>query len=257
TSKKCVHAEVAIKVLSVIDLSYHSFDEIKTPHSPQLNDRTEYDPRYKERLSIAIPFIGTSVMSSQQQQNPTFHSKLKDDGSVVKGERMKQLVSNSWIEPVFSSAAANWINTDKALLSFENINLRVIGNPMSFARSTGLGIKDFLSVPDKSYNIKDKVDEVEKPYEWAHDEWYYEEEIEDYKYWKAEEEKAANKQRLLELAKNHKKQLASMSRLNSFDDQSYDDLFQSDKENFEALDYEDAHLGMSFERSPKIALLDS
>ncbi|GJZ80794.1 hypothetical protein Tco_0645788 [Tanacetum coccineum] len=106
-------------------------------------------------------------------------------------------------------------------------------------------------------NIKDKVDEVEKPYEWAHDEWYYEEEIEDYKYWKAEEEKAANEQRLLKLAKKHKKQLASMSRLNSFDDQSYDDLFQSDKENFEALDYEDAHLGMSFERSPKIALLDS
>ncbi|GKB39482.1 hypothetical protein Tco_0884424 [Tanacetum coccineum] len=110
------------------------------------------------------------------------------------------------------------------------------------------------NIPD---NIKDKVDEVEKPYEWAHDEWYYEEEIEDYKYWKAEEEKAANEQRLLKLAKKHKKQLASMSRLNSFDDQSYDDLFQSDKENFEALDYEDAHLGMSFERSPKIALLDS
>ncbi|GJR12627.1 hypothetical protein Tco_0795279 [Tanacetum coccineum] len=110
---------------------------------------------------------------------------------------------------------------------------------------------------NEQHNIKDKVDEVEKPYEWAHDEWYYEEEIEDYKYWKAEEEKAADEQRLLELAKNHKKQLASMSRLNSFDDQSYDDLFQSDKENFEALDYEDAHLGMSFERSPKIALLDS
>ncbi|GKB02250.1 hypothetical protein Tco_0830339 [Tanacetum coccineum] len=70
-------------------------------------------------------------------------------------------------------------------------------------------------------------------------------------YQKAEEEKETNKQRLLELAKDHKKQLASMPRLNLFKDQSYDDSFYIDEENFEALYYEDAHLGMSFEKSSK------
>lgn len=73
-----------MQVLSVIDSSYHSFDEIKTPHSPRLNDRTEYDHRqessvlYKERLSIAIPFIGISVMSSQPQvHNLKFATNLR------------------------------------------------------------------------------------------------------------------------------------------------------------------------------------
>nr|XP_043636090.1 uncharacterized protein LOC122607220 [Erigeron canadensis] len=69
-----VHAEGALKVLSVIDSSFHSFEDIKTPHSPRLNDKREYDPRqensvlYKERLSISIPFIGISVMNSQPQE---------------------------------------------------------------------------------------------------------------------------------------------------------------------------------------------
>nr|GEW57065.1 putative vacuolar protein sorting-associated protein 13E [Tanacetum cinerariifolium] len=197
-----VHAEGALKVLSVIDSSYHSFDEIKTPQSPRLNDRTEYDHRqessvlYKERLSIAIPFIGISVMSSQPQellfacarntvidlvqsldqqkfslkifalqidnqlpttpypvilsfdheykQIPASQSKLNDDGLRVKGERMKQLVSDSSIEPVFSLAAAKWRNTDKALLSFENINLRMTDFHLELEQDVILGLFDFF-----------------------------------------------------------------------------------------------------------------
>ncbi|MFS8005994.1 putative vacuolar protein sorting-associated protein [Helianthus anomalus] len=69
-----VHAEGALKVLSVIDSSYHSVDDIKTPNSSRLNDKAEIDQRqessviYKERLSVAIPFIGISVISSQPQE---------------------------------------------------------------------------------------------------------------------------------------------------------------------------------------------
>ncbi|KAL8217291.1 hypothetical protein R6Q57_024128 [Mikania cordata] len=69
-----VHAEGALKVLSVIDSSYHSFDYIKSPNYSQPNDKTEFDQRqessvlYKERLSIAIPFIGISVTNSQPQE---------------------------------------------------------------------------------------------------------------------------------------------------------------------------------------------
>lgn len=62
----------------------------------------------------------------EYKQIPTSQSKLNDDGLRVKGERMKQLVSDSSIEPVFTLAAAKWRNTDKALLSFENINLRCV-----------------------------------------------------------------------------------------------------------------------------------
>ncbi|GJS46484.1 hypothetical protein Tco_0596605 [Tanacetum coccineum] len=50
-------------------------------------------------------------------------------------------------------------------------------------RATNKGLRIVLF--NSHDNIKDKGDEVEKPYEWAPDEWYYEGEIEDYKYWKA------------------------------------------------------------------------
>ncbi|GJU48293.1 hypothetical protein Tco_1217848 [Tanacetum coccineum] len=69
---------------------------------------------------------------------------------------------------------------------------------------------------------------------------------------KAEEENEANKQRLLELAKDDKKKLTSMPSLNLFEDHSYDSSNYIDVENFEALDYEDAHHGMSFEKTPKL-----
>ncbi|GKB39080.1 hypothetical protein Tco_0884022 [Tanacetum coccineum] len=110
------------------------------------------------------------------------------------------------------------------------------------------GYQKSVEFPEK--NIKEKVDELEKTYEWALMSDTMKGEMDDYMYWKAEE-KEAIKQCLLELAKDHKKQLASMPRLNLFKDQSYDDSFYIDEENFEALYYEDAHLGMSFEKSPK------
>ncbi|GJW59848.1 hypothetical protein Tco_0109183 [Tanacetum coccineum] len=45
-----------------------------------------------------------------------------------------------------------------------------------------------ILIPDELTN---KVAEVDTQYEWAPDEWYYEAEMEDLKYWKAEEEKEA------------------------------------------------------------------
>ncbi|GJT59106.1 hypothetical protein Tco_1002639 [Tanacetum coccineum] len=78
-------------------------------------------------MNLAIKTISSTTQFNYYnftEQIPTSQSKLNDDGLRVKGERMKQLVSDSSIEPVFSLAAAKWRNTDKALLSFENINLR-------------------------------------------------------------------------------------------------------------------------------------
>ncbi|XP_071697656.1 intermembrane lipid transfer protein VPS13 [Rutidosis leptorrhynchoides] len=198
-----VHAEGALKVLSVIDSSYHSFDDIKTQQSPRLNDKREYDQRqetsvpYLEKLSVAIPFIGISVMSSQPQEllfacarntmidlvqsldQQKFSLKIfalqidnqlpttpypvilsfdheykktpaasqiedKDHTSRVRGERMKQLISDSSIEPVFSLAAAKWRNKDRALLSFEHINLRMTDFHLELEQDVILGLFDLF-----------------------------------------------------------------------------------------------------------------
>ncbi|GJR28669.1 hypothetical protein Tco_1104901 [Tanacetum coccineum] len=48
----------------------------------------------------------------------------------------------------------------------------------------------------------------------------------------------------LEKSRQFTRQLASMLRLNLYEDQSYDDSFYSSEKNFEALDHEDVHLGM-------------
>nr|GEV12439.1 hypothetical protein [Tanacetum cinerariifolium] len=68
---------------------------------------------------------------------------------------------------------------------------------------------------------------------------------------KAEEENEANK-RVLELAKDDKKKLTFMPSLNLFKDHSYDSSNYINVENFEALDYEDAHHGMPFQKTPKL-----
>nr|GEX75227.1 hypothetical protein [Tanacetum cinerariifolium] len=69
---------------------------------------------------------------------------------------------------------------------------------------------------------------------------------------KAEEENEANKQRVLELAKDDKKKLISMPSLNLFEDHSYDSSNYINMKNFEALDYEDAHHEMSFQKTLKL-----
>ncbi|GJT56384.1 hypothetical protein Tco_0991438 [Tanacetum coccineum] len=73
-----------------------------------------------------------------------------------------------------------------------------------------------------------------------------------FKNWKAEEEEEANNQRLLQLRRDHEEQLASMPRYNLFEDDSYEDeAYYTDEDDFEALDYEDAHLAFDREKSLK------
>ncbi|KAK9079002.1 hypothetical protein SSX86_000671 [Deinandra increscens subsp. villosa] len=207
-----VHAEGALKVLSVIDSSYHSFDDIKTPNSSRLNDKTEFDQRqessvlYKERLSIAIPFIGISVMSAQPQellfacarntvidlvqsldqqkfslkifalqidnqlpttpypvilsfdheykQIPTSQVITKEDSLRVKGGHMKQLISDSSSEYVLSFTAAKWRNKDRALLSFEHINLRMADFHLELEQDVILGLFDFFKTVSSRFNSR-------------------------------------------------------------------------------------------------------
>nr|GEY04749.1 hypothetical protein [Tanacetum cinerariifolium] len=98
---------------------------------------------------------------------------------------------------------------------------------------------------------KNKVAKVEKEYDWAPDEWYYEGEIEDYRYWKAEEDREAYEQRLRNVAEEHERELASRPFLSLFEDQIDDVALYNKEDDLEALDYEDAHLGFNPKKSPK------
>nr|GEU73023.1 hypothetical protein [Tanacetum cinerariifolium] len=119
-----------------------------------------------------------------------------------------------------------------------------------------------LAIVYSKDKIKETV-EVPKPYEWAVDEWYYERKMEDYKAWKAKKEELAREklardqiareQRLLQLAREHEEELAtSRSYYNLFEDDAYqDESYDNDKDDFEALYYEEVHLVFDREKSPK------
>lgn len=69
-----VQAEGAVKVLSVVDSSCHSLDDLKGPRVTTSNVKGKRDHKqeasahYKEKLSFCIPFIGISVMNSYPQE---------------------------------------------------------------------------------------------------------------------------------------------------------------------------------------------
>ncbi|KAL3650642.1 hypothetical protein CASFOL_007045 [Castilleja foliolosa] len=69
-----VHSEGAVKVLSIIDSSYHVLDDLKSLHVPQLKDKGRQTRKfhsfldYKERFSVDIPFLGVSLMNSRPEE---------------------------------------------------------------------------------------------------------------------------------------------------------------------------------------------
>ncbi|KAI3467952.1 hypothetical protein Pfo_024615 [Paulownia fortunei] len=69
-----VHSEGAIKVLSIIDSSYHVLNDLKSLHVPQLKDKGKQTQNYesfvhyKERFSVDIPFLGVSLMNSHPEE---------------------------------------------------------------------------------------------------------------------------------------------------------------------------------------------
>ncbi|KAK4437331.1 Vacuolar protein sorting-associated protein 13 [Sesamum alatum] len=69
-----VHSEGAIKVLSIIDSSYHVLNDLKSLHVPQLKDKGKQTRKYEsfvnytERLSLDIPFLGISLMNSHPEE---------------------------------------------------------------------------------------------------------------------------------------------------------------------------------------------
>ncbi|CAA0824799.1 Protein of unknown function (DUF1162 [Striga hermonthica] len=69
-----LHSERAIKVLSIIDSSYHVLEDLKSLHVPQLKDKGRQTQKfesflsYKETFSIDIPFLGVSLMSSRPEE---------------------------------------------------------------------------------------------------------------------------------------------------------------------------------------------
>ncbi|XP_028107933.1 uncharacterized protein LOC114306815 isoform X2 [Camellia sinensis] len=69
-----VHAEGAIKVLSIIDSGHHVVNDAKDPRVPQFKEKRKHDQKqetsidFTEKISIAIPFIGISLMNSHPQE---------------------------------------------------------------------------------------------------------------------------------------------------------------------------------------------
>ncbi|KAK3033799.1 hypothetical protein RJ639_034370 [Escallonia herrerae] len=67
-----VHAEGALKVLSVIDSSSHILNDVKGSLLPRFKGKGKCDHNQafhcKERISVSIPFIGISVMNSYPQE---------------------------------------------------------------------------------------------------------------------------------------------------------------------------------------------
>ncbi|XP_047313414.1 uncharacterized protein LOC124916706 [Impatiens glandulifera] len=69
-----IHAEGAIKVLSIVDASSHSLSDAKFPRDPQVKERKkdyekpEASVGCREMISISIPFIGVSLMNAYPQE---------------------------------------------------------------------------------------------------------------------------------------------------------------------------------------------
>ncbi|XP_043712275.1 uncharacterized protein LOC122661037 [Telopea speciosissima] len=68
-----IHAEGAIKVLSIIDSSYHLLKDMKKTHSPSFKGKNKAGQEekivdYTERISVHLSFIGVSLMNSQPQE---------------------------------------------------------------------------------------------------------------------------------------------------------------------------------------------
>ena len=63
--------------------------------------------------------------------------------------------------------------------------------------------------------------------------------------------KVANKQSLLQIAKDEKEYAPSKARVGLVEEDSIDVAFYSDKESFDALDYKNAYLAFDPEKSPK------
>ncbi|KAL7589773.1 hypothetical protein Lser_V15G35826 [Lactuca serriola] len=187
-----VHAEGALKVLSIIDSSYHIFDDIKISRSPRLTDKKEDDEKQEscERLSVSIPFIGISVMSSQPQEllfacarntsidlvqswdQQKFSLKifaLQIDNQLPTtpypvilsfDHEYKQMATSqikskdASCEPVFSLAAAKWRNKDRALLSFEHINLKMTDFHLELEQDVILSLFDLVKAISSRFHSR-------------------------------------------------------------------------------------------------------
>lgn len=61
------------QVLSVLDSSYHNFNEAKKSSVPHASEKRLYDhsqvrpTEYQEKISISLPYIGISLINSYPQ----------------------------------------------------------------------------------------------------------------------------------------------------------------------------------------------
>ncbi|CAK7357552.1 unnamed protein product [Dovyalis caffra] len=69
-----VHAEGAIKVLGIVDSSFHVLNDFKDPPPQWFREKTKHEQKqkdvfyYKEKFSVAIPYIGISLINSYPQE---------------------------------------------------------------------------------------------------------------------------------------------------------------------------------------------
>lgn len=69
-----VHAEGAIKVLGIVDSSFHVLKDVKDPSPPWFREKTKHEQKqkdvfyYKEKFSVTIPYIGICLINSFPQE---------------------------------------------------------------------------------------------------------------------------------------------------------------------------------------------
>ncbi|KAE9461490.1 hypothetical protein C3L33_06604, partial [Rhododendron williamsianum] len=146
-----VHAEGAIKVLSIIDSSYHVLNDAKDPRvslfkgkrKPYQKQESSVD--FNEKISVSIPFIGISLIDSHPQNL----DQQKFSFQISSFQIDNQLPSTPYpvillCEPAFWLAAAKWRNRDVSLASFEYISLRLADFHLELEQEVILGLFDFF-----------------------------------------------------------------------------------------------------------------
>ncbi|XP_011075732.1 uncharacterized protein LOC105160162 isoform X3 [Sesamum indicum] len=127
-----VHSEGAIKVLSIIDSSYHVLNDLKSLHVRQLKDKGRQTQKYesfvnyKERLSIDIPFLGISLMNAHPEE------LLFACAKNTKVNFVQSLDQQQFSFQIASLQIDNQLHTTPypVILSFNCVNKGSVGNQM-------------------------------------------------------------------------------------------------------------------------------
>eukprot|EP00268_Persea_americana_P023609 TRINITY_DN23168_c0_g2_i2.p1 TRINITY_DN23168_c0_g2~~TRINITY_DN23168_c0_g2_i2.p1 ORF type:complete len:2954 (+),score=526.87 TRINITY_DN23168_c0_g2_i2:1710-10571(+) len=178
-----VHAEGAIKVLSIVDTNHHIPKDMKEMGFPGLKGKKKLDQKethvdFTERITLHLSFIGISLMNSfpqelvfvcsketkivilqsLDQQKFSFQmSSLQIDNQLRntpypvilsfednRNETISPTTSKCVCEPIFHLYGAKWRKSESSLVSFEYINIRLSPLRIELEEQVLLSVFDFV-----------------------------------------------------------------------------------------------------------------